>query len=82
MSRRRWLLAGILTVGLVGPLGALPADAAALKPHQDVVGYVDPLIGTANGGNTYPGAVRPFGMLSWSPTSTAGDQTGTGASNG
>ena len=82
MSMRRWVLAGILTVGLVGPLGALPADAAAMRPHTDVVGYVDPLIGTANGGNTYPGAVRPFGMLSWSPTSTAGDQTGTGAANG
>ena len=39
---------------------------------------VDPLIGSSNGGNTYPGAVRPFGMLSFSPTSTAGDQTNTG----
>ena len=52
------------------------------EPHRDVVDYVDPLIGTAKGGNTYPGAVRPFGMLSWSPTSTRGDQTGTGAANG
>ena len=63
---RRWLLAaGILTVaGLVGPLGALPADAAALRAaHQDVVGYVDPLIGSSNGGRTPSGAVRPFGML-------------------
>lgn len=83
MSVRRWVLAvGVVTAGLVAPLGALPAEAATLRPHTDVVRYVDPLIGTANGGNTYPGAVRPFGMLSWSPTSTAGDQTSTGASNG
>ncbi|MEJ2185639.1 MAG: hypothetical protein P8Z36_06830, partial [Gemmatimonadota bacterium] len=29
--------------------------------------YVDPLIGTANGGNTFPGAVVPFGMVAFSP---------------
>ena len=28
---------------------------------------VNPLIGTANGGNDYPGAAVPFGMLAWSP---------------
>lgn len=50
--------------------------------RADLSRYVDPLIGTSNGGNTYPGAVRPFGMFSWSPTSTAGDQTNTAASNG
>ncbi|WP_411115097.1 GH92 family glycosyl hydrolase [Streptomyces sp. 029-5] len=44
--------------------------------------YVDPLIGSANGGNTYPGANLPFGMIAWSPTSTAGDQTNTAAANG
>ena len=32
---------------------------------------VDPLIGTAGGGNTFPGATLPFGMVQWSPdTST------------
>lgn len=95
MTRRRHRLAlGLALVGLLAPLGttpvaaaprvAAPAAAEATVPgrHTDVAGYVDPLIGTANGGNTYPGAVRPFGMLSWSPTSTTGDQTGTGASNG
>jgi predicted alpha-1,2-mannosidase len=28
---------------------------------------VDPLIGTAGGGNTFPGATVPFGMVQWSP---------------
>src|SRR5579875_1800885 len=28
---------------------------------------VDPIIGTAGGGNTFPGASLPFGMVQWSP---------------
>ncbi|MGW3623992.1 GH92 family glycosyl hydrolase [Streptomyces sp. NPDC000880] len=69
---------------MVGTLTtALPAAAKPLPAKvTDPVRYVDPLIGSSNGGNTYPGAVRPFGMLSWSPTSTAGDQTNTAGSNG
>ncbi|MFJ1745719.1 GH92 family glycosyl hydrolase [Streptomyces sp. NPDC088116] len=55
-----------------------PAAPAVRDPAQ----YVDPLIGSANGGNTYPGANLPFGMIAWSPTSTAGDQTNTAAANG
>jgi predicted alpha-1,2-mannosidase len=81
----RLVLTGALTVGLLAPTGlATPASAATAgpTPHRDVVSYVDPLIGSSNGGNTYPGAVRPFGMLSWSPTTTKGDQTDTGAANG
>ncbi|RDI17149.1 GH92 family glycosyl hydrolase [Lentzea flaviverrucosa] len=66
-------LVTVLTAAL-----ATPASAAV----RDDTRYVDPLIGSAGGGNTYPGAVRPFGMISWSPTSTRGDQTNTGAANG
>ena len=33
----------------------------------DPATLVNPLIGTANGGNTFPGAVLPFGMVAWSP---------------
>jgi predicted alpha-1,2-mannosidase len=45
--------------------------------HQDLAGYVDPLIGTKDGdtdfghgggaGMVFPGAVVPFGMMQWSP---------------
>ncbi|MGZ3146020.1 GH92 family glycosyl hydrolase [Lentzea chajnantorensis] len=66
-------LVAVLTAAL-----AAPASAAV----RDDTSSVDPLIGSAGGGNTYPGAVRPFGMISWSPTSTRGDQTNTGAANG
>ncbi|MDX3661654.1 GH92 family glycosyl hydrolase [Streptomyces sp. ID05-26A] len=72
----RALLVFLVTV-LTAAL-ATPASAAV----RDDTRYVDPLIGSAGGGNTYPGAVRPFGMISWSPTSTRGDQTNTGAANG
>lgn len=58
-----------------------PPDGFRPRPEAPVEA-VDPLIGSSGGGNTYPGAVRPFGMLSWSPTTTRGDQTDTGAANG
>ncbi|MFI0423926.1 GH92 family glycosyl hydrolase [Spongiactinospora sp. 9N601] len=69
------LLAG---VGVSPPAAATPDPS----PVSDPVAHVDPLIGSAGGGNTYPGAVRPFGMISWSPTNTAGDQTNAAGSNG
>jgi len=42
---------------------------------SDPTVFVDPFIGTANGGNTFPGAVTPFGMVAWSPETTRGDPT-------
>jgi len=38
----------------------LPAAVVAASGPADLV---NPLIGTANGGNVFPGAVVPFGML-------------------
>ena len=32
---------------------------------------VDPFIGTAEGGNTFPGATLPFGMIQWGPDTQA-----------
>ncbi len=37
------------------------------KMEKRVVDYVDPFIGTDGPGNTYPGAVVPFGMVQLSP---------------
>ncbi|WP_255364501.1 GH92 family glycosyl hydrolase [Luteibacter sp. UNC138MFCol5.1] len=42
----------------------VPAVAAASSGPADLV---NPLIGTTNGGNVFPGAVMPFGMLQFSP---------------
>ena len=43
---------------------------------QDLAAYVQPLCGTQNGGNTFPGAVVPFGMMQWSPDTPSGVQGG------
>lgn len=45
-------------------LPILPALAQSAKTPYD---SVDPFIGTAGGGNTFPGATLPFGMIEWSP---------------
>jgi predicted alpha-1,2-mannosidase len=42
------------------------------KPHENLVQYVKPIIGTQRMGHTYPGATVPFGMVQLSPeTDTA-----------
>ncbi len=64
------------------PSAAVPQPNVSTAGRFDPAASVDPLIGSARDGNTWPGAVRPFGMISWSPTSTRGDQTSTGAANG
>lgn len=35
--------------------------------NEDLVGYVNPMVGTAEHGHTFPGAVMPFGMVQLSP---------------
>ena len=49
---------------------ALFAGAAYAAP-SDPAASVIPFIGTANGGNVYPGATAPFGMVAFSPEETA-----------
>ena len=53
------------------------ANAATNPLVDDPAQYVDPLVGSSNAGNTYPGAVAPFGMVGWSPdqSSVGGDGT-------
>src|SRR5580692_9867272 len=52
----------ILALLLPIPSGLLCAQKT-LSPYD----AVDPLIGTSGGGNTFPGATLPFGMIHWSP---------------
>src|SRR5580698_11318835 len=64
---QRSLLSRILTTALL---------VGATIPSQTVFGYADrssevnPLIGTTNGGNVFPGATMPFGMVQFSPEAT------------
>ena len=43
---------------------------ATAAQAQDLASEVNPFIGTTNGGNTYPGAALPFGMVAFSPEET------------
>lgn len=62
-----WLenLAGVLVFFVVVTItvGAQSGD----HPGNDPAALVNPLIGTTNGGNDYPGATLPLGMVAWSP---------------
>jgi predicted alpha-1,2-mannosidase len=46
---------------------------------QSPLHYVNPLIGTSGGGNVFPGASAPFGMVQWSPDTSAGGLSRPGA---
>lgn len=83
MARARWRAGLIfLTTAVVAAMApAAPALAAANGPAaqtaQDLAKWVNPFVGTRPGGadqgtgggagNTFPGAVAPFGMVQWSP---------------
>lgn len=58
---RRFLLFVLLVV----------ASAQAQNPAPSPYESVNPLIGTAEGGNTFPGATLPLGMIQWGPDTNA-----------
>lgn len=65
MLSRRQVLAGTAATG------ALPSAAFAM--NESLCDHVDPFIGTAGHGHTYPGATMPFGTVQLSPdTSNVG----------
>jgi predicted alpha-1,2-mannosidase len=73
IKMRKLKLSG-LSIGLsAGLLVALVAGTSAAwtqtsgSAATDPASLVTPIIGTANGGNDYPGATRPQGMVAWSP---------------
>ncbi len=62
LSRKAvWAL--FIFCALLGETIASPAQSAAANPYDSV----DTRIGTSGGGNTFPGATLPFGMMQWSP---------------
>jgi predicted alpha-1,2-mannosidase len=69
-------LAALLATLLVSG-GAIAQDAPSSPASA-----VNPLIGSSNGGNTFPGAMLPFGMLQWSPENTRGKHNRTAAPGG
>ena len=63
-SRRSGLL--LLTLPLLG----------AAQSGSNILQYIDPLIGTANGGHVFAGATLPFGMAKAVPDSVNDGQGG------
>ena len=64
--RNSFISRGVLwaAVGLCWMYGTQAhAQSAATSPYDSV----DARIGTAGGGNTFPGATVPFGMVQFSP---------------
>ena len=53
-------------------LSSLMNSAGAISQTSSSYDAVDPFIGTLGGGNTFPGATLPFGMIQWSPDTTTG----------
>ena len=43
------------------------ARLIASADTNDLASFINPFIGTANSGNTYPGAVAPFGSVQMTP---------------
>ena len=56
----------IIFSGLVAALFC-SCTANRTEPETDLARYVNPLVGTALAGNTFPGAITPFGMIQLSP---------------
>ncbi|QNI34725.1 glycoside hydrolase family 92 protein [Alloacidobacterium dinghuense] len=63
----RWIgwSAGLLILLAVG--AATAWTQASDNVGGDPAALVNPLIGTTNGGNDYPGVTLPLGMFAWSP---------------
>lgn len=48
-------------------LFTLAVPVVTFSQAKSAYDAVDPFIGTSGGGNTFPGAALPFGMVQWSP---------------
>ncbi len=57
-------------LGIALATAVASAAHATSAPPFDYASEVNPFIGTTNGGNTYPGATLPFGMVAFSPEET------------
>ena len=50
-----------------GRLAVLLAVSVSMARAEDLVRWVDPLVGTVGEGNTFPGSCYPFGLVQASP---------------
>ena len=59
--------AAIISGGALIPFGTTASAQAAPAYVSNPASLVNPMIGTTNGGDVFPGADEPFGMIQWSP---------------
>jgi predicted alpha-1,2-mannosidase len=78
------LIGNLVLIGFKAMSALLLTVPAAVAPPlvTEPASYVNPFIGTSNLGNTYPGAVTPFGMLAFSPQESPNNQYSTVAPGG
>jgi predicted alpha-1,2-mannosidase len=70
-------LALLTSTLLISGAVAVFADASAASASvTDPASVVNALLGTSNGGNDFPGADVPFGMVQWSPDTNSRPQGG------
>src|ERR1035438_9601832 len=68
LHQRTYIMPSVSALRLaVLPLFLLPGLACLAQSVSTPYDEVNPIIGTAGGGNTFPGATLPFGMVQWSP---------------
>jgi predicted alpha-1,2-mannosidase len=53
------------------PAKSSPKRRRGAEQASDLASLVNPFIGTTNGGDDFPGADAPFGMVQWSPDTTS-----------
>lgn len=58
------------------------APESLAQSGSDILQYIDPLIGTANGGHVFAGATLPFGMAKAVPDSVIDGQGGFATTDG
>ncbi len=71
LNRKTFSILALAAITNLSLAGSLPA-----YPLQTLTTNVLTTSGTANGGNTFPGAVVPFGMIQWSPDTTPSEPGG------
>lgn len=52
----------VLFLLLTNPFVGFPTLTLAQNAESGIFQYIDPLIGTTNGGHVFPGATLPFGL--------------------
>ncbi|MEX0363116.1 MAG: GH92 family glycosyl hydrolase, partial [Allomuricauda sp.] len=57
-------------------------ESVAINEVEDLIKYVNPMVGTKNMGHTYPGPSTPFGMVQLSPETNNQPYTKSGLYNG